>query len=135
MENSSLFQEFGVLTELYKFYLDIVLKSVTFVLGVAGAVIAYLLKEAKTHLSAYGLFVPSILCLGMGGGFLLSLKKAKELSVAIDNLHYKLDLVLKPHTEVLESSLFWFGILLMALGFIILISIVPITRYLKKLNE
>ncbi len=134
MENMNLFDEFRVLIELYKFYLDIVLKSVTFVLGIVGAVLAYLLKEAKTHLSTYGLFVPSILCLGMGGAFLLSLKKAKELSVAIDDLYYKLDLVLKPHTEVLESSLFSFGILLIGLGFIILISFIPITKYLKKSN-
>ena len=132
MGNNLLFEEYSNLTDLYKFYLDIVLRSVIFVLGIVGAVLAYLLKESKSHLTAFGLFIPSALCMGVGILFIAGLQKAKELSSAVTDLGSKLNLTLTPHTEVLESALLWFGILLLVLGVVILSSIVPIYRYLKS---
>jgi hypothetical protein len=62
--------EFKELSELLRFYLGLVLQTVTFVLGATRAVFAYVvIVPERSPNGCYGFAIPAALCLGMGIGF------------------------------------------------------------------
>ena len=79
-------QEFNYLVELFRFYLGLVLETVTFVLGVTGAVVAYVLQDGRSPSRWPGLIVPCALCVFVGAGFLAATPAAWELKLRVDAL-------------------------------------------------
>lgn len=117
-------EEFKLWLELLKFYTNLVLQVVTFVLSATGAVVAYMVTGKESpHAGPYGFAIPALLCIGMGIGFLWYIGAAIELRDRLNALAEDLGFGLKPHAGVLIGSLWFFGIVLVATG-LVLIAIV-----------
>jgi len=115
MENIPL-EELRELLELFRFYLGLVLETLTFVLGMTGAVAAYSIKDGRPETRVYAMLVPCALCLFIGVGFLVGVYPAWELKVRVDQLARTLAFGLAPHTIALPWSLGVCGILLIGVG-------------------
>jgi hypothetical protein len=111
-------EDYQRLSALFQFYLELTFKAFTFVLGIAGGVSAFVLgKEVSDrHLAAFGLLLPSALCIGMGVAFLRAVPSTRELNEALQTLKKSLNRSLAPHATNLTATLFWFGLLLVICG-------------------
>ena len=112
-------EELATLSDLYISYLGLILNTFTFVIGISGAMLAYVLKESKSRFVVYSLFIPSFICLTMGIGFILSVPKARVLGEALKELQVTLNLSLVAHSEILIYTLTGFGIFLIITGCIL----------------
>src|SRR5215471_19343046 len=65
-------EEVQRLSELFKFYLELVLKIFVGTLGIAGAVTSFVLGKdvLDRTVSAVGLLLPALFCIGVGFGLL-----------------------------------------------------------------
>jgi len=116
-EDQRALEEFKQLTELLRFYTNLVLQTLTFVLTATGAVVAYVIKDFKeAPYSPYGFAIPAALCIGMGVGFLINVSAARGLLERLRELTNTLRFGLPPHGTILVGSLRFFGILLIATG-------------------
>ena len=106
------------LSDLFRFYLELVFKAFTYTLGISGAVVAFVLGKdgPDRHVAAFGILLPAVLCLGMGVAFLFGISSARELTVALQKLRADLDLKLAPHGRNLSVGLLGFGALLVVAG-------------------
>ena len=120
--------EYQELSELFRFYLGLVLQTVTFTLGVTGAVVTYVLKDRKSRDEVFGLLIPAALCLAMGIGFLRGVFYSDELGSRLRELAGALRVGLPPHVNTLSGSLGFFGGLLLLVGIALLIAFVRLRR-------
>jgi hypothetical protein len=112
-------EEFVRLSELFKFYLELVLKVFIATLGIAGGVTTFALKKGDvldTKISSLGLFLPAALCLGVGIGFFVALRSSFQIGEALDELKVLLKLRVAPHSANLWLSPIGFGVLLTICG-------------------
>jgi hypothetical protein len=65
--------------ELYRFYLDISVKAVTFLMIVTGAIASYVLKDTSVHMSSISLAFPAIINAGFAVLFFYSIRESKRL--------------------------------------------------------
>lgn len=121
LEERRKLEDYQRLSALFQFYLELVLKAFTFAIGIAGAVSAFVLGNdvADRTLAKYGLLLPALLCIGMGAAFLRSIRSARELDAALQNLRDDLGRVLAPHAENLVAGLKGFGLLLIVSGLVL----------------
>jgi hypothetical protein len=110
------FGEYSQLLELFRFYLGLVLETVTFTLGVTGGIVAYVLKERRSRNEVLALSIPGLLCLGMGVGFIRSYFHVVELQERLDTLAGTLGVGLTPHVSTLSGALLGFGGVLALIG-------------------
>ena len=104
-------EQLTTLTDLYTSYLELSLNSFTFVLGICGAVVAYVIKERKTkRVVQLSLALPFTICLMFGIGFIYSVPKSLELTRALKRLQAQPDIDLVAHSDILTSALIGFGI-------------------------
>ena len=107
--------EYKILVELYKFYLDIVLKTLVATSTVSGAIISYTLSQAEhksdhtLKLSLFGVVLPIIICFATGTGFIQAIPMSRELTESLLKIKEKLGLELAPHTQNLTKTLIWAG--------------------------
>jgi len=112
-------EEFKQHSELFRFYLGLLLQTVTFALGATAGVVAYLVKEETGIVHSrrsLALIPPALLCLGLGIGFLRQRRAATELRNRLNELADELDFGLAPHGDVLINSLAGLGGLLAFVG-------------------
>jgi hypothetical protein len=113
-------EEFKQLIELLRFYTNLVLQTVTFVLTATSAVVAYAIKEPiEPSRVRYGYAIPAVLCFGMGVGFLLNILPAIELIDRLRALSQVLKFGLAPHGNILIGALAFFGGVLTMVGIIL----------------
>ena len=87
-------EEFKQHSELFRFYLGLLLQTVTFALGATAGVVAYLVKEETGIVHSrrsLALIPPALLCLGLGIGFLRQRRAATELRNRLNELADELD--------------------------------------------
>jgi len=111
-------EEFKRLSDLFQFYLQLVLNTFIFALGIAGGVCAFVLGKDNPHprLAAFGLLLPATLCIGLGVAFLRGMDSSFELNQALQALKRYLNRTLAPHAINLTKSLQWLGYLLIISG-------------------
>lgn len=111
-------EEFKRLTDLFKFYLQLVINTFIFAVGISGGVCAFVLGKDNSHprLAAFGLLLPVALCVGLGVAFLHARRSACELNEALQTLRRSLNRTLAPHATNLTASLKLFGYLLICCG-------------------
>jgi hypothetical protein len=110
-------KEFDRLTELFKFYLQLVLNTFIFALGISGGVCAFALGKDNPHrVAAVGLLLPAALCIGLGFAFRHAMDSTCELDEALQTLKSSLKLKLAPHAKNLTAGLGLFGLLLIICG-------------------
>jgi hypothetical protein len=111
-------EEFQRLTELFKFYLELVLKVFVATLGIAGGVTTFALTKnaLDPQNSARAVLLPAALCLGMGLGFLVALRSSFQVGRALEDLKKVLKLRVAPHGANLWIALAGFGVLLLSVA-------------------
>jgi hypothetical protein len=111
-------EELTRLSDLFKFYLELVLKVFVATLGIAGGVTTFVLTKQvlNPQTSAFGLLLPAALCLGMGLGLFVAMFSSFELAWALKELKKVLGLRVAPHGANLWLALSGFGILLFLCG-------------------
>lgn len=122
-------EDYRRLSDLFQFYLQLVLSTFTFALGIAGGVCAFVLGKdvPNPRLASFGLLLPAALCTGLGYAFIKSRKSSEELHSALDRLKKQLNRELAPHAGNLTASLKWFGILL--------VSVIIIPKSISRLHQ
>jgi hypothetical protein len=112
-------EEFKQHSELLRFYLGLVLQTVTLALGATSGVVAYLVKDegGATPLRRSLALLPSgALCIGLGIGFLIQHAAAVELRDRLIQLARELGFGLAPHGNILVNALIGLGGLLVTVG-------------------
>ncbi len=75
MEREDLWKEFEKSIDLYKFYLDMVLKASIFIFGITGGITSYYLSNTNKPLIKLSLVLPLI----MNAGFTLLIYGSRDL--------------------------------------------------------
>lgn len=118
-KNNFEWEEYKQLIDLFKFYLDLVIKTITATAAISGGIIAYVLKNdsCEKNFTCFGILLPVFICFGIGLGFLQAIPSTKDLTKALTNLKASLHLELAPHTHNLTKTLRWSGIILIISSF------------------
>ena len=83
MEREDLWKEFDKNIDLYKFYLEIVLKTSIFIFGITGAIVSYYFSNTSKPLVKLGLVLPLI----MNAGFTYFCFKGARFAHILDRDH------------------------------------------------
>lgn len=113
--------------ELYKFYLELLLKSAVFMFGITGAIISYFLSNEGKPLMAFSLLVPMLLNFGFFLICLLSHKYAVVLKEKHYNLCESVDVMapyeMSPLPNMLKLFSIIYGIMVIGIGSLMIIKI------------
>jgi hypothetical protein len=102
------------LGELYRFYLDLMVKTVGAYFAIVGGIVTLVLANVKAQpIIAIALVVPIAmsLLLALAGWRIRS--KVRELRDALDKLGESLTVTVKPHVEILDWGVSWSSLLLL----------------------
>jgi hypothetical protein len=86
VERDDLWKEFDKSIDLYKFYLDMVLKASIFIFGITGAIVSYYFSNTNKPLIKLSLVLPLI----MNAGFTYLCLKGSSFADILDKEHEKL---------------------------------------------
>ena len=124
------FEEFRELIGLHKYYLDLLISSASFLLGIVGAVFAYVAKARLHRRQRFlSLVVPIALSASASFGYGSGYFKLRELETWVSSCKSTLKLAWAPHAEILPPLSFLFS-LVAALVFIGLIAILIHPKWL-----
>ena len=98
-------EEYKILNELYKFYLDLVVKFNTFQLAITGGIVSYVFKDDVTEVALYALFVPTLFGAGAIAMVLVSFRKVSEVKAAVKDIAQRIRAKRPPHIEILQYAL------------------------------
>ena len=116
-------EEYWKLVDLWKFYLELAVKTNLFFAGISGGLIAYISKQTtESNLLTYSLIVPLILGVGLFAICVLGIFQSIELANSMKSLAKRISVEQPVHSSLLIftvclSSIFY---ALSSLGIIIL---------------
>ena len=84
-DKESAWRELDKDVDLYKFYLDLLLKGAAFVLGITGALTSYYFSHEKEALTVYSLLLPVV----VNGGFCLICIFSIQFALTLRRAHYE----------------------------------------------
>lgn len=102
MENDKeeAWKQYGTLVDIYKFYVDQLIKFHTFYFAIAGGVALFALSN-RDGATPLVLLLPLVISIGGVGTFVFGIRKSRELTNEIKSVARRLEM-LSAHTEVLE---------------------------------
>lgn len=99
-DRAEAWKQYETLADLYKFYVDQLVKFHTFYFAIAGGLALYVLGNRQGAVPL-ALLLPLVISLGGVVTFGFGIRKSRELTDAIKGIALRLD-ILSAHTEVLE---------------------------------
>ena len=117
-------RQYNQYIELYKFYLNLVLKVNIFYYGITGAIFSYYFANTNIAPLKYSLLLPVVLSISMGSIFLLGARLVKYTRDDMINLMFELELDTAPDFIALIIFLVVFGILLLIIGALLILFLV-----------
>ncbi|ASC73291.1 hypothetical protein XM38_042550 [Halomicronema hongdechloris C2206] len=128
MEREDLWKEFDKNIDLYKFYLEIVLKTSIFIFGITGAIVSYYFSNASKPLVELSLCLPLI----MNAGFAYLCFKGASFADILDRDHdilseelgTRIAFTFSPLHEVLRLFVVLYALVSISLGVILVTDIV-----------
>ena len=117
--------QFREMTELHKFYFELIIKNATLVLGIIGAIISYLVTSnfQGTHKLWIALFIPIVTSFGTAFIGIVGAVKAYDLSKRVKEKQEFLGLSWRPHAEILPMSLIGLALLFLVIAITLIIVI------------
>jgi hypothetical protein len=109
--NNLLWKQYGVFVDLFRFYLDTMLKANIWFYSITGAILTYYFKNAQDPLLKYSLVLPMILGLGFGIMCLYGSIQANDTRKKLIYIRDELKLPGMPHVQILFYFLIFAGIL------------------------
>lgn len=116
-----LWRQYNLLSELYKFYLELILNSNLLLYGITGGIVAYTFSNTDFPLIKWSLVLPLLFCMTYAFLSLRGVRQAKELQQEIKTIRAKLQIGLAPHVDVLVFTLFATGIMFVLVSIALLI--------------
>jgi hypothetical protein len=105
-------QEYEYLGDLYKFYLDLLIKAVVAFFAIVGGVLTLVLANVNEKpIVVVALVVPFVMSVLMALAAWKARPKVKELRIGINRLGRSLDVAVEPHVEILDWAVSWFSLL------------------------
>ncbi len=118
-----LWRQYSLQVELYKFYLDLVIKLNIFHYAVTGAVLSfYFSRPQETALLKYSLILPAVMSAAFGAVFVYAAQLLGITREEVFNIRDKLEFESAPEFQVLTLGLRVFAILffLITIGLVVL---------------
>jgi hypothetical protein len=106
-----LWRQYNLLSELYKFYIEMLGKSILLIYGITGGIVAYTFSNANNPVIKWSLMLPLLFCMSFGFICLRGVRQARELQQEIKAIRDKLHIGLAPHIDILVYALFGAGIM------------------------
>lgn len=128
MEREDLWKEFDKNIDLYKFYLEIVLKTSIFIFGITGAIVSYYLSNTSKPLVKLSLVLPLIMNTGFtylcfkGASFANILDRDHE--ILSEELGTRLALTFSPLHEVLRLFTILYALVSVGLAVILVTNVI-----------
>lgn len=116
-----LWRQYNLLSELYKFYLELILNSNLLLYGITGGIVAYTFSNTAVPLIKWALVLPLVFCMTYAFLSLRGVRQAKELRQEIMAIRAKLQIGLAPHVDILVFTLFATGIMFVLVSIALLI--------------
>lgn len=110
-DKNLLWEQYNLLTELYKFYLNLVVQTNLLIFAVIAGIATYIFSNPASQLVRWSLFLPIILSSFFAVTGIVGARLTMDLRDEIIRLKKKLNLGLAPHINVLVYGLFTLGAL------------------------
>ena len=116
-----LWKQYEVLCELYKFYLDLIIKSNLFFYAITGGIMTYIFTNPKIPMMRWSLALPVMLSLSLAVISLRGVKQARELKDELYKLRDELEIGLAPHVDILVFALQSTGVIYLFVAVLMLL--------------
>ncbi|ABW32539.1 hypothetical protein [Acaryochloris marina] len=102
-EDNTLWKQYEIYIDIFKFYLDTTWKVVTWFYAITGAILVYYFDHADNNnpYLRYSLVLPALLSIGFFIIFGKGAQKNKKLNEWLDYIRSELGIPGRPHTEIL----------------------------------
>jgi len=111
-----LWKQYALHVDLYKFYLDLVVKVNVFYYAVTGAILTYYFQHASDDITRFALLLPIVFSLTIGGIFFYGAKLLRVTREELFAIRDKLALETAPEIGVLAVFLRSFGTIMILTG-------------------
>lgn len=116
-----LWKQYALHVELYKFYLDLVVKVTVFYYAVTGAILTYYFQHAIDRVARFALLLPFVFSLAIGGIFFYGAIIQRVTRDELFSIRDKLSLDTAPEIGVLSVFLWAFGSIMILTGITLVI--------------
>lgn len=107
-----LWRQYNLLSDLYKFYLELLVNSNLLIYGITGGIVAYTFSNAGIPIIKWSLVLPLFFCMSTALLCIRGVRQARELRQEMYLIRDTLHIGLAPHVDVLIYALFASGIML-----------------------
>jgi hypothetical protein len=105
LDRDSLWKQYQLHIDLYKYYLDMVIKFNVFYYAVTGAILSFYFSKTEVSLIRYSLLFPILLSVSFGGFFLYGSTLLEVVRQEVFDIRDKLQLDTAPEMNVLKILL------------------------------
>jgi hypothetical protein len=105
LDKESLWKQYQLHIDLYKHYLELVVKFNVFYYAVTGAIVSFYFSKTDVPLIKYSLLFPIVLSLGFGGFFIYAASLMSPIRDEIFSIRDELGLYSAPEVRVLSVVL------------------------------
>jgi len=110
-DDELLWRQYSLLSELYKFYLELLVNSNLLIYGITGGIVAYTFSNADNPTIKWSLVLPLFFCVTSAFLCIRGVRQARELQQEVKVLRDKLHIGLAPHVDILVFALLATGIM------------------------
>jgi hypothetical protein len=116
-ERKERWEEYKIHVDLFKYYLDLVLRTNIAVFAILGAILTFYFKNKgeNKHLKK-ALLLPCVLTLSLGGFYIYSACLWRNVSITVNTLRAGLGILATPYVHILSLLLLLFGIVFLGIG-------------------
>ncbi len=118
-----LWKQYSLHIELYKFYLEIVIKLNLFYYAITGPMLSFYFSRSNESLLKYSLILPVAMSIALGIFFIYGIRRLKVVRQDVFNLRDQLSLSVAPDLNVLSYLLLIFSILFFLVASFLLVII------------
>lgn len=117
-KDDRLWKQYEILTDLHKYYLDLLFKAVAALNTIIGAYVAFILFKIK-EVPVLAFLFPAFLSIGASLVFFIAIPRAVEFNLKMIKLVQKLEIGVGPHITLTINSCMVFALfyLLASIGF------------------
>ena len=105
LDKDSLWKQYQLHVDLYKYYLEMVIKFNVFYYAVTGAILSFYFSQKEVSLIRYSLLFPILLSIAFGGFFLYGSTLLEVVRQEVFDIRDKLQLDTAPEMKVLTILL------------------------------
>ena len=114
-------EQYQQLTDLYKYYLDLAVKSTSIFWLITGGVLTFAFANSDNGSARWALLVPIAMGVVLAGSMARLKRHSDELDDSMRTLAERLGLTQRAHSEILPTTIYWLGWLFLAIAVLVLV--------------